>query len=955
MSQAAPAGAGQPSEPDVFVADDGTPGSFDAKRDREAEPAHAPDRVIVRWKDGQTRAVARLGQMGLAAKAQLRAAHTTLVATNGRPVDEVVAELSRDPAVAWVEPDYVIHVDGGPEGAVASVTVNDPMTDGQYSLDRMWVRTAWGISTGGSNVIAVLDTGVWKGHPDLTGKLVDGYDFVNEDSNPADDNGHGTWVSGIIAARVNDNYGVAGISWSDKIMPVKVMNERGSGYTSDLIEGLRWAADHGADIINMSIGGYPSSSSLHEAIKYAYSKDIVLVGAAGNNRIEQSHYPASFPEVISVTATQEDDEFTNWSNYGPLVDVSAPGASILTTNCDRNSVSQCMYAGRHIIISGTSFATPNVAGVAALIRAKHPEWTAAQVAQRIKSTADDLGYPGWDNRYGHGRVNATRALGGSTPAPASSPGDSMESNNTLDAARVVGLNQRWWPSLHPAGDVDVFAFDIPRPGRFTLTVGAVVDRQRVPKSALPIDPVLEVYGNNRHLLATVDNPSDSTATETFSIQITGAGRIYLRVTNWLPNGSRQGYLMENEYVDNVPPAIADRDPAPNATGVRFDRPMTITFTEAVTGVGASSVVLRQGGEVVPAAVSYSSSARRATVTPTSPLSGDTLYTLSVTGAVKDAAGNSLAAQSWSFRTGAAPIRLAGTDRYATAAEVSEFGYPSGLEVAYVATGAAFADALAGGALAGRQGAPILLVKRAELPAATAAELGRLKPQRIVVLGGKVAVSDAVLNALKPYATSGSVERIAGVDRYATAAEISRRFGTGVPVVYLATGSTFPDALAAGPLAARSGGPVLLVTPTSVPPATAAALDRLDPGRIVVLGGSGAISDAVVNAVKGYAGGQVSRLAGADRYETAARISASRWATDGPDTVLLATGATFADALAGGAYGGLLDAPLLLAGTGPLPAATSAELARLNPARVIILGGTAAVSDSVILEVHALLD
>ncbi|HEX2141555.1 MAG TPA: cell wall-binding repeat-containing protein [Candidatus Limnocylindria bacterium] len=943
--------------PAVVFADSGEPQSADAKKEAAEPPRHASDRVIVRWKDaGRTSSALR--RHGLSAKAALHAPHTSLVATNGRSVADVVAELSHDPDVAWVEPDYEIHVMGGPDDAtVSGVAVNDALTNDQYSLDRMWVRDAWAISTGASNVIAVLDTGVWAGHQDLAGKLVSGYDFVNDDTNAADDNAHGTWVAGIIAARVNDGYGVAGISWSDKIMPVKVMNANGSGYTSDLVDGIRWAADHGADIINMSIGGYAASSTLHEAIKYAYAKDVVLVGAAGNNRIEQSHYPASFPEVISVSATQADDEFTNWSNYGPLVDVSAPGASVLTTNCDRNSVSSCMYAGRHIVISGTSFASPNVAGVAALVRARYPDWSNAQVMSRIISTADDLGFSGWDKRYGHGRVNATRALGGSTAKPAASPGDWMEGNNTLASAQVVGLNQRWWPSIHPAGDIDVFAFDVPRPGRLDITVGAVVDTTRVAKSALPIDPVLHIYGNNQHLIKTVDDPGSGSTTERTSIQITGAGRIYLRVANWLPNGNRQGYLMENKFVDNVAPAMTSRVPAPNASDVRFDQPMTITFSEAVSGVSASSVVLRKAGSVVPASVTYSSSARRATLTPSAPLAGDSAYSLSVTTAIKDVAGNSLPAQSWSFTTGKSPIRLAGADRYATAATISKFGFSAGIPVAYLATGAGFPDALAGGALAGKTGGPILLVTNGTLPPATAAELDRLNPDTIVVLGGKSAVSDAVLNAAKGYATGGSVTRLHGADRYATAAAVSKHgFAEGVPVAYVATGTGFPDALAGGPLAARTGGPILLVTRTTVPAATAAELARLKPAKIVVLGGSTAVSDAVLNSLKGYAGGgNVTRLAGADRFATAAKVSASRWLADGPDTVLLATGSAFADALAGGAYGGLLDAPLLLTGSGALPPATAAELARLNPTRVIILGGSGAVNDGILLQVHALFD
>ena len=153
---------------------------------------------------------------------------------------------------------------------------------------------------------------------------------------------------------------------------MKIMNGSGTGSTADLLAAIRWSADKGADVINMSVGGFPYSQLMQDAVNYAWSKGAVLVGAAGNNRREETYYPASFDNVISVSATQVNDEFSNWSSYGPKVDVSAPGSSVLTTNCYT-----CTYAdhdswGSHTFISGTSFATPNVAGVVALIQARYP-------------------------------------------------------------------------------------------------------------------------------------------------------------------------------------------------------------------------------------------------------------------------------------------------------------------------------------------------------------------------------------------------------------------------------------------------------------------------------------------------------------------------------------------------------------------------------------------------------
>jgi subtilisin family serine protease/putative cell wall-binding protein len=913
----------------------------------------APDRVVVSWKNRGSAADAT-HRHGLREVRSIHGGGASVLHTAGRPVDEVLGELRADATVAWAEPDYLLTVLD--EGQAAAVSVNDPLTVQQYALDRMHVREAWSIETGASNVIAVLDTGAWAGHPDLAGRLVAGYDFVNGDSNPADDNAHGTWVSGIIAAKANDGYGIAGISWSDKVMPVKVMDENGTGWTSHLAAGIRWAVDHGASVINMSIGGYANAQVLREAVDYAWAHDVVLVAAAGNNRSAGHVYPASFPHVISVTATQADDEFTNWSNYGADVDVSAPGGSVLTTNCNRTTVSTCKYTGMHIVISGTSFAAPNVAGVVALIRARNPSWANATVVSRLQTTADDLGYAGWDNRYGHGRVNASRALGGTTVAAAASPGDALEANNAFASAKLVTVGTAFRPSIHPASDVDYFAFDVPRAGRLDLTVMPIVDSQRLPKSSLPVDPVLHIYNDDGRLLLHVDDAANSGATERGSIQVPGAARIVLRVNNWFPNGNRAAYSVASAFVDNVAPSVVARSPAVGATGVPFNGAVTVTFSEAVAGVSASTVLLRDGaGQLVPAGVSYDIATRRATLRPSAPLAGEAGYRLTLSSSIKDSVGNALPGQGWSFQTGKADRRLAGADRYATAAAVSAAGFAPGVAMAYVATGTTFPDALAAGPLAARAGGPILLVTHDHIPAATAGELSRLRPNAIVVLGGPGAVSEAVAAGLRGYATGGSLTRLAGADRYATAAAVSAAgFAPGVAMAYVATGTTFPDALAAGPLAARAGGPILLVTHDHIPAATAGELSRLRPNAIVVLGGPGAVSEAVAAGLRGYAtGGSLTRLAGADRYATAAAVSAAGWPANGPSTAFLATGATFADALAASPLAGMLQVPLLLTDPASLSDPTSAELLRLDPSEVVVLGSSGAVDDRVIAEIRGL--
>ena len=868
-----------------------------------------------------------------------------VVSTAGRPVEQVLAELRADPNVEYAEPSYRVQL-------VAAVGVNDPLTAGQYSLDQMRVRDAWSLEKGGAGVVAVLDTGVQANHPDLSGRVLGGFDFVNDDTNAADDNGHGTWVAGIIAANANDGYGIAGISWTDKILPVKIMSNAGTGSTADLVSGVRWAADHGATVINMSVGGFPYSQGVQDAITYAWGKGVVLVGAAGNNNRDEKFYPASMANVISVSATQVNDEFSHWSSYGDAVDLSAPGSSVQTTNC---TSSACLHPdwGAHTYISGTSFATPNVSGVVALIRARNPTWSPSQVVSRLFSTVDDRGYAGWDKRYGRGRVNAYRALGASVAQTGLAPGDALEGNNARASADLIPMGSTTRPSIYPAGDVDYLAVDVPRAGRLEVRVTGVVDTRAYPwnRSSLQVDPIVSLYTTGGTHLKTVDAVWEN-GTELAHVTVSGPQRIVVRVINYYANGNRTAYGVTPSFVDTAAPAVSSRSPAPNAVNVKYDGSVTATFTEAVSGVSAATMALRSSsGAIVPATVTYSSSARRATLKPTKPLAGDAKYSVTLSGGIKDVVGRALPTTSWSFTTGKTAPRLAGATRFETSTRVSASAFGSGVPVVYVATGMSYPDALAGGPAARLGGGPLLLTERGRLPDTTSAELTRLQPAKIVVLGGTTAVSDTVLSALRHY-TSGSVTRVSGADRYATAAAISRSaFPSGSDVVYVATGDNYPDALAAGAAAANVRAPILLVRRGGIPAPTLTELKRLDPARIIVVGGTGAIGSGVASQLAAH--GAVTRLSGQDRYASAVEISKATFAANVPSTVYVATGATFPDGLSAGPVAGMKGGPLLLVPTSSLPGVVAAELKRLDPTNVVIVGGPSAVSESVRTKIRAL--
>jgi thermitase len=613
----------------------------------DPDAAYVTDHVIVRWEDeGSTPAAAE--DHGLPVVAELPGPGAVeLVGTEGRPVEQVVAELNADPAVAYAEPDYIVHL--ADEGAVTAVPVNDAGTGGQYSLDRMMVRDAWHYTTGGSNLVAVLDTGVEFAHPDLQGRLVAGHDFVNNDSNASDDNGHGTWVTGIIAANANNGIGGAGISWSDKVLPVKIMDSSGTGTTSDLNSGIVYAADRGAKVINMSVGGFPFSQFTLDAVNYAWSKGAVLVGAAGNNAREELFYPASYGNVLSISATQVDDELAFWTSYGSAVDISAPGASVYTTNCYACKPAE---GSAYTYISGTSFATPNVAGVVALIFARNPTWTNAQVVPHLMATLDDLGFPGWDKRYGRGRINAFRAVGGAPAHPALPSGDGLEPNETLGSARFMALGTIR-PSLHPAGDVDYVAVDAPRPGRIDITATGMTDARPFPwtRSALPIDPIIEVYDGAGTLLRTA-NATTSASPEVASVQVAGPTRLFARIRNALSNGNRAAYTLTAAFVDNVAPVLVGRFPGPGATNQSRFLTAVATFSEAVSPA-AGSVGLRDlvTGALVPVTVTVAGGGTEVRVRPVSQLAATRAYRLEIGSGVRDVAGLGTTPTSWDFVTG----------------------------------------------------------------------------------------------------------------------------------------------------------------------------------------------------------------------------------------------------------------------------------------------------------------
>lgn len=298
-------------------------------------------------------------------------------------------------------------------------------------------------------------------------------------------------------------------------------------------------------------------------------------------------------------------------------------------------------------------------------------------------------------------------------------------------------------------------------------------------------------------------------------------------------------------------------------------------------------------------------------------------------------------------------RIAGANRYATSASVSR-AWPAGVSVAYVASGLNFPDALTAAARSGVPDAPLLITDPASLPGETARALTRLQPERIIVVGGTAAVSAEVATQLTPYAMSGVVQRIGGADRYEVAANVAAAYPADVPRVYLASGQDYPDALAGAALAAHQGAPLLITRSTFLPTAVAEQLERLSPGQLIVLGGTGAVSSATARAAAAYSDtGTFTRLSGTDRYATAEAVSRSYPAAT--TRAYVTSGTAYPDALVAAARGGRQGAPLLLTRPASVPSATSSALRRLSLSSVYVVGGSAVVSDRVVAELGLALE
>jgi hypothetical protein len=456
---------------------------------------------------------------------------------------EVANRLRKNRRFAFAEPDMLVD---------PIAVVNDPSFGNQWHLQTMNVPAAWNHANGRGVTVAVCDTGVNANHPDLVGQVVPGWNTSSNSDDTSDVNGHGTLVSGVVAAAANNAVGGASVAPGARVMAMRVTDRTdGSAYLSDLAACVTWAADHGARVANLSYSGVPGSLSVGSAASYMMSKGGVVVAAAGNDGADMKY--DNSPYIFTAAATDSADNRASYSNFGNYVDIAAPGSGIYTTN--RN--------GGYSAVSGTSFASPDAAGTVALVMSANPGLTPTDVLSVIANTAKDRGTAGWDPYYGFGRVDAGAAVALAV--------DAVTSDRTPPAVAV--LNPLGGTTVVDQVTVEVQATDDFGVTSVELLANGVVvasDTQEDPKS-----PYAYRFSWN--------SKSVSDGTHRLSARAKdAAGNV---------GSAREVSVTVKNAVDTTPPTISSLQPASGAT-VSGSATLSATATD---NVAVASLVVSANG------------------------------------------------------------------------------------------------------------------------------------------------------------------------------------------------------------------------------------------------------------------------------------------------------------------------------------------------------------------------
>ncbi|ADL52405.1 S8 family serine peptidase [Clostridium cellulovorans] len=422
---------------------------------------------------------------------------------NKDQLEQRINELQNDPNVESIQPNYKYEkfdIDNtSANNTVHAMTSITGVNDNQWYLERLQIPELWSQSTGKGIKIAVLDTGIDSNHEDLVGKVVGGQDFTGTGSY-LDNNGHGTFVAGIIAADRANNIGISGIAYDSKLLSVKVLNKDGYGDTTTISKGIKWAADNGAKILNLSLGTSKDDAILKEAVNYAVSKGCIIIASSGNYGLQGITYPAAYDNVIAVGAINESTQWCYFSNFGQELDLVAPGSKIYST------VPQSINALKYMTYSGTSASTAIVSGEVSLLLSKQPQLTVKDILSKIKETSIGIGfYTDEALLYGNGILDLKKIFTGEYSNYSFNRIESRDNNTIDNAERVYNSTAFPYVELNPHSDVDWYRLDIPEDtvAKITITTpqkniyaNIFSDNFYYPDRILKVDGKSEYYISN---------------------------------------------------------------------------------------------------------------------------------------------------------------------------------------------------------------------------------------------------------------------------------------------------------------------------------------------------------------------------------------------------------------------------------------------------------------------------
>ncbi|MDN5292713.1 MAG: hypothetical protein PWQ31_18 [Eubacteriales bacterium] len=726
----------------------------------------------------------------------------------GTDTSGLMTALKKDPEIVEANYNHILRIQAEP---------NDPSYPLQWNLKTIRATASWNLVTPNSSVyVAVIDTGIDPSHPDLASALAPSslfYNAIDGSCYVYDDNGHGTHVAGIIAATANNSTGIAGAAAGIKILPIKALYDGGAGTESDIAAAIDYATRiPEVKVINLSMSTGETSNALRAAIDAAIARGITVVAASGNEGKSSLAFPAAYPEVVSVGATDRNDNLASFSNYGTNLDVVAPGVAVLST----------LPGGGYGYGTGTSMAAPHVSALAALMYSYNSSLQPATVEARIKAGAVDLGSPGSDSKYGFGRVDFLRTLQLLTGTGGDFTPPTVTSTSPLNLATTNSLSTLSLTCSETISKARLFLDGQLQPTTISGNTAAVTLSLRPGFHVVTAD----LYDSNYNRALYTWSFTYTGGAPTPPVRLSGNNRYETAIAV----ARRIAPVIQEIFPDHTAPAVI------LATGTSYPDALTGASLRAFYGRSPLLLLNNATTDKIAANASVLAEAERM-LTP-----GGKVILLGGTGALSDEFATYFAGKGYRVE------RIGGSDRYETAVKIAGKTVTSGGTV-LVVSGENFPDALSVAPYAAQHGYPILLVPRDSLPDKVASFLQQYRPATVIIVGGPRAIAGS-RTKLKSLLPQARFVEIAGSNRYDTCRLFVQKYFPAAPVLYVTTGENFPDALAGGPLAGLAGAPLLLTASDHLPPEISSYLASYSsPRQFYVLGGTIAVSDQVLNQLR----------------------------------------------------------------------------------------------------------